>query len=66
MTPDNDVSRRRPRSTGTGLGQRVLALFVFAFLACLVWLALTGQYDTEVNRVAAWLHRQYTAFARRF
>lgn len=61
MTPDSDSSRRRPRSTGTGTGQRVLALLVFAFMACLVWLAATGQYDTQVNRVAAWLHRHYDA-----
>jgi hypothetical protein len=49
-----------------GIGQRLFALFVFAFLAYLVWLALTGQYDSEVNRFAAWLHRNYAAFMRKF
>ena len=63
MTRDDD-SRGKPRSTG--IGQRLFALFVFAFLAYLVWLALTGQYDTEVNRFATWLHRNYTAFMRQF
>jgi hypothetical protein len=63
---DNDPSHGRPHSTGTGIGQRLLALLVFALLAYLIWLAVTGQYDTEVNRVAAWLHRLYTAVAHRF
>jgi hypothetical protein len=49
-----------------GIGQRLFALFVFAFLAYLIWLAVTGQYDTEVNRFAAWLHRHYTALIRKF
>jgi hypothetical protein len=49
-----------------GIGQRLFALFVFAFLAYLVWLALTGQYDTEVNRFAAWLHRRFDALQRLF
>jgi len=45
-------------------GQRLLALLVVAVLAYLIWLAVTGQYDTEVNRFAAWLHRQYDALRR--
>ena len=49
-----------------GIGQRLFALFVFVFLGWLIWLALNGQYDAEVNRFAAWLHRNYTAFMRKF
>ena len=64
MTRAEDSTRRKPQSMG--LGQRLFALFVFAFLAYLIWLAVTGQYDTEVNRFAAWLHRNYTAFMRQF
>lgn len=64
MTRDEEPPRRRRQSMG--IGQRLFALFVFVFLAYLIWLALTGQYDTEVNRFAAWLHRNYTAFMRQF
>jgi len=62
--------RNEPSTTSkpasAGIGQRLFALFVFAFLAYLIWLAVTGQYDAQVNRVAAWLHRNYTAFMRTF
>ena len=64
MTRDEDLPRRKRQSMG--IGQRLFALFVFAFLAYLVWLALTGQYDTEVNRFAAWLHRRFDALQRLF
>jgi|GEM_PF-5881457 len=64
MTRDDDSSRGKPRSMG--IGQRLFALFVFVFLAWLIWLALNGQYDAEVNRFAAWLHRNYAAFMRKF
>lgn len=40
-------------------GQRLFALSIFAVIACLIWLAVTGQYDTEVNRFAAWLREHY-------
>ena len=33
-------------------------------LPLLIWLALTGQFDHEVNRVARWLHAQYNALTR--
>ena len=46
-----------------GIGQRLLSLLVLAFCAYLVYLAITGQYDREVNRVAAWLHRHWNAIA---
>lgn len=45
------------------VGQRLFAIFVLAVFGYLVWLALTGRYDTEVNRLAAWLSRQYHALA---
>ena len=37
------------------LGQRLLSLVVLGVFAYLVWLALTGRFDQEVNRVARWL-----------
>ncbi len=36
-------------------GQRLLSLLVLAVFAYLIWLAVTGRYDHEVNRVAHWL-----------
>ena len=38
---------------------RVLAAAVFAFFAYLVWLALSGELDTEVGRFAEWLRRTF-------
>ncbi len=37
------------------LGQRLLSLLVLAVFAYLIWLAVTGRFDHEVNRVAHWL-----------
>jgi hypothetical protein len=37
------------------LGQRLLSLVVLGVFAYLIWLALTGRFDHEVNRVARWL-----------
>ena len=45
-------------------GQRLLAMFVFAVFAYLIWLAWTGRYDTEVNRFAGWLREHYQALTR--
>ena len=45
-------------------GQRLFALFVFAVFAYLIWLAYTGRFDSEVNRVAAWLQSNYHALTR--
>lgn len=39
--------------------QRLFALAVLAFFAWLIWLAITGRYDHEVNRVATWLHEHW-------
>lgn len=47
-----------------GAGQRLLALLVFVVLGYLVWLAYTGQYDREVNRVAGWLRTQWQSLVR--
>ena len=44
-----------------GFGQRILAALVLGVCAYLVYLAVTGQYDHEVNRVAHWLKQQYHA-----
>lgn len=44
-------------------GQRLFALFVLAVFGYLIWLAYTGRFDAEVNRVAGWLARQYHALA---
>lgn len=44
-----------------GLGQRILALLVFVVLGYLIWLAYTGRYDSEVNRVAGWMRAHWHA-----
>ena len=45
------------------IGQRLFAIFVLAVFGYLIWLAWTGRYDTEVNRLAAWLSAHYHALA---
>ena len=50
---------RRPHFAG--IGQRILALLVFVVLGYLIWLAYTGRYDLEVNRVAGWMHAHWNA-----
>lgn len=45
-------------------GQRLFAIFVLAVFGYLIWLAWTGRYDAEVNRLAAWLREHYDAIAR--
>ena len=37
------------------LGQRLLSLVVLGVFAYLIWLAASGRFDHEVNRVAHWL-----------
>ena len=51
----------RARRSGETLGQRLLALLVFAVLGVLLWVAYSGRYDGEVNRVAAWLRAGFEA-----
>ena len=46
----------RARRSGETIGQRMLALLVFVVLGVLLWLAYSGRYDAEVNRLARWLH----------
>ena len=38
---------------------RLLAAAVFAFFAYLIWLAITGELDTEVGHLASWLRRTF-------
>ena len=54
----------RVRRSGETLGQRLLALLVFGVLGVLLWLAYSGRYDSEVNRLAAWLHARYDTIVR--
>ena len=48
----------------SGFGQRLLSLIVLGMFAYLIWLALTGQFDHEVNRVARWLQARFNALSR--
>ena len=57
-------SSDRLRRSGESLGQRLLALLVFAVLGVLLWLAYSGHYDGEVNRVARWLHAGFDTLRR--
>ena len=56
-----NASRQRASRSGETLGQRLLALLVFVTLGVLLWLAYSGRYDTEVNRLAHWLHAGFDA-----
>ncbi|MCA1714155.1 MAG: hypothetical protein LC715_03190 [Gammaproteobacteria bacterium] len=42
-------------------GQRLFSLLLFAMFACLIWLALSGRFDAEINHVADWLQATYRA-----
>ena len=59
-----NAARERARRSGESLGQRLLALLVFAVLGVLLWLAYSGRYDVEVNRLARWLHAGVDAIRR--
>ena len=41
--------------------QRLLALLVFGVLAGLLYVAASGRYDREVNRVAGWMRTHWQA-----
>jgi hypothetical protein len=56
--------QERARRSGENLGQRLLALLVFAVLGVLLWLAYSHRYDAEINRFAAWLHTGFNALKR--
>ena len=61
MTPRNSPGGQDRFS---GIGQRLLSLLVLGAFAYLVWLALTGRFDHEVDRVARWLHATFGALTR--
>jgi hypothetical protein len=42
-------------------GQRLLAVWLFAVYATLIWLAWTGRFDAQINAMAAWLRDHYNA-----
>lgn len=44
--------------------QRIFALIVLAVFVWLIWAAYSHQYDSEINRFAAWLHQHYEALRR--
>ena len=52
------------RARRDGIGQRLLALCVFAVFGVLLWLAYSGRYDTEIDRIAAWLHSHFDAIGK--
>lgn len=54
----------RARRSGESVGQRLLALIVFVVLGALLWLAYSGRYDGEVNRLAHGLHGGFDAVRR--
>ena len=56
-----DERAARARRSGDSIGQRLLALLVFVVLGVLLWLAYSGRYDSEVNRLARWLHAAFDA-----
>ena len=60
MKNHNPAGRRLHFAT---TGQRLFAIFVLAVFGYLIWLAWTGRYDAEVNRLAAWLREHYDALA---
>ena len=43
------------------LWQRLLSLGVLVLFAFLIWSAINGTFDQEVNRVSGWLQRNYFA-----
>lgn len=54
----------RARRSGESPAQRLLALFVFIVLGVLLWLAYSGRYDHEIDRLARWLHAGVDALRR--
>jgi len=39
----------------------LFSMLLFAVFAALVWVALSGKYDREVNHVAAWMRTHWNA-----
>lgn len=50
-----DNPAQTPRGVRRGFGQRLVALVMLAVFAVLIWLATSGRFDAEVDRVAQWL-----------
>lgn len=42
-------------------GQRLFALALLAVFAGLIWLAWSGRFDAEINRISAWMQASYRA-----
>lgn len=61
MKNHNPASRQMKFASVT---QRLLSGIVLLTLAVLIWLAWSGRYDHEVNRLAAWFGKQYHALVR--
>ncbi len=59
---NHNPSGGRLRFAGTG--QRLLSLVVLGVFGCLLWLAWTGRFDSEVGRVAGWLQSRFDALFR--
>ena len=53
------MMRSPRRRQGTAM-DRVLAMLFVAFFLYLLWLAMTGQIDDQVNRLAAFLRRSFS------
>lgn len=44
---------------GSGIGLRLLAVGVLALFAYMVWAAINGEFDMEVNSFAGWLQSRW-------
>jgi hypothetical protein len=58
MKNDNPVGNKLHFASA---GQRMLSLLVFVVFAALIWVAWSGRYDREVNRVAGWMRTHWHA-----
>lgn len=43
------------------VGERLMATMVFAVIAGLIWVAMSGRYDREVGGVARWMQSHWEA-----
>jgi hypothetical protein len=43
------------------VGERLMASLVFAVIAALIYVAMSGRYDREVDRVAHWMKSHWEA-----
>lgn len=51
----SDLDPGKPVQRGGSLWDRFLALLVFAVFLYLIYLAINGRLDSDVNRFASWL-----------